>query len=153
MLSRPWVRCGFKPDQNIVFFYCLTFILQLLVWVFLTLTLTGRLRREKSELVEPLSEIFSGHFEDPLQLQSPPRHLTLCGILVNLSDETKPRRQLESLLEFSSGRPLHLIIITDEESIRGAADIIGNVLSRELSFRVIKQTWNKRRPIPPLKVR
>ena len=100
------------------------------------------------------SEIEKGKvFEDPLQLESPPTHLALCGILVNLSDETKPRRQLESLLEFSSGRPLHLIIITDEESIRGAADIIGAVLSRELSFRLIRQTWNKSRPIPPLKVR
>ena len=109
---------------------------------------------KKSPLVVgPLSEIFSGDFEDPLELQSPASHLTLCGILVNISDETKPRQQLESLLEFSSGTPLHLIIITDEASIRGAADIIGSVLSREISHRLIKQAWNKRRPIPPVKVR
>ena len=125
----------------------------LIVWVFLLLTIIGRLKEEESQLAAPLSKIFSGHFEDPLHLQSPPTHLTLCGILVNLSDATKPSRQLESLLEFSSGRPLHLILLTDESTIRAAANMIGAVLSRELSYRVIRQTWNKKRPIPPVKVR
>ena len=109
--------------------------------------------KESPLMVGPLSEIFSGDFEDPLELQSPASHLTLCGILVNISDATKPSSQLESLLEFSSGRPLHLILITDESSIRGTANMIGAVLSRELSYRLIKQAWNKRRPIPPVKVR
>ena len=117
------------------------------------LNIIGRVKEEESQLVAPLSKIFSGHFEDPLQLQSPPTHLSLCGILVNISDATKPSLQLESLLEFSSGRPLHLIILTDERSIRAVADLIGAVLSRELSYRVIKRTWNKSRPIPPVKVR
>ena len=123
------------------------------VWVFLTLTLIGRLREEESQLVAPLSEILSGQFEDPEQLQSLPSHLTLCGILLNITDHTKPSRQLESLLEFSSGQSLHLIIISDERSLRGAAKMIGSVLSRELSYRLIKHKWNKRRPIPPVKVR
>ena len=136
-----------------IYNFFIDFHLQLLVCVFLTLALNERLKEEKSNLAGPLSEIFSGHFEDPLDLQSPPTHLTLCGILVNISDETKPRQQLESLLEFSSGSPLHLIIITDEASISGAADIIGSVLSREISHRLIMQAWNKRRPIPPVKVR
>ena len=104
-------------------------------------------------VVGPLSHIFSGQFEDPVGLQSPASHLTLCGILVNITDLTAPSRQLESLLEFSSGRPLHLIVLTDETSLRGTANMIGAVLSRELSYRLIKQTWNKDRPIPPLKVR
>ena len=125
----------------------------LIVWVFLLLTIIGRLKEEESQLAAPLSKIFSGHFEDPLHLQSPPTHLTLCGILVNLSDATKPSRQLESLLEFSSGRPLHLILLTDESTIRAAANMIGSVLSRELSYRLIRRKWNKSRPIPPVKVR
>ena len=147
-LTKSWQT---RAKNNISFLFGFQF--QLLVCVFLTLALNERLKEEKSNLAGPLSEIFSGHFEDPLDLQSPPTHLTLCGILVNISDETKPRQQLESLLEFSYGTPLHLIIITDEASISGAADIIGSVLSREISHRLIKQAWNKRRPIPPVKVR
>ena len=128
--------------------------LQLTVWVSLTLTIVGRLREDEPQVVVgPLSHIFSGQFEDPVGLQSPASHITLCGILVNITDLTPPSRQLESLLEFSSGRPLHLIVLTDETSLRGTANMIGAVLSRELSYRLIKQTWNKDRPIPPLKVR
>ena len=108
---------------------------------------------DSPQLVSGLSEIYSGHFESPETLLSPPSHITICGILLHIEDLTNPSLQLESLLEFSSGLPLHLIMITDQSSIRRVATMIGDSLARDLSYRLIKNKWNKLRRVSQLKVR
>ena len=108
---------------------------------------------DSPQLVSGLSEIYSGHFESPETLLSPPSHITICGILLHIEDLTNPSLQLESLLELSSGLPLHLIMITDQSSIRRVATMIGDSLARDLSYRLIKNKWNKLRRVSQLKVR
>ena len=108
---------------------------------------------DSPQLVSGLSETYSGHFESPETLLSPPSQITICGILLHIEDLTNPSLQLESLLEFSSGLPLHLIMITDQSSIRRVATMIGDSLARDLSYRLIKNKWNKLRRVSQLKVR
>ena len=48
------------------------------------------------------------------------------------------RRQLESILTFSSGSPIHLVIITDQNSISQVAHFIGRVLSRYEASNIFK---------------
>ena len=104
-------------------------------------------------LPSQLPLLYSPSFEDPLTLASPPDYITIAGILLQIIDFDNPNQELESLLEFSSGHPLHLIVITDRASIYRVGKMIGDCLSREISYRVIKNKWNRSRRIPRLKVR
>ena len=40
------------------------------------------------------------------------------------------KKQLESILTFSSGSPLHPLVLTDQDSINQVAHFIGKILSR-----------------------
>ena len=49
------------------------------------------------------------------------------------------KKQLESILTFSSGSPIHLVVITDQDSINQVAHFIGRVLSRYEASNLFKE--------------
>ena len=124
----------------------------ILVGTIITLLLLTK-EHQHPQPVSQLSKLYSPSFEDPLTLVSPPDYIPIAGILLQILDFTNSDQEMESLLEFSSGHPLHLILITDRASIYGVGKMIGDCICREISLRVIKNMWNRSRRIPRLKVR
>ena len=59
---------------------------------------------------------------------------------------------VKSLLTFSSGSPLHFVIITDKKSIEQAAKILNTLLGQYLSEGVITTEWRRLKGMPRLKV-
>ena len=108
--------------------------------------------------VEPLVNIQRAHFELPERISSPDGFFINVGMIVinikkteNLSLEFrwKLERNIGSILDYSSGTPLHFIIITDADSLASVAQFFSQFLGKYVAKNVIKTLrWKKRKLFP-----
>ena len=99
-------------------------------------------------------------FENLPEVRHFPNFITL-GLTIIASKETETFSEefaykiglnVRSLLTFSSGTPLHFVIITDQKSIHQAARILNTLFSQYLSEGVITTEWRRLKGMPRLKV-
>jgi hypothetical protein len=112
--------------------------------------------------VEPLVNTQRAHFELPERISSPDGFFINVGMIVinikkteNLSLEFrwKLERNLGSILDYSSGTPLHFIIITDSDSLASVSQFFSQFLGKYVAKNVIKTLkWKKRKLFPFIKL-
>ena len=99
------------------------------------------------------------NFTLPQQVITPGKgYIDIGFIVINLKKSPsldpkfawKVTRSLDSLFMYSSGSPLHFVIVTDVKSIGAVGVFYSNFISKELSQRVIISTsWRWRRTKAP----
>ena len=117
----------------------------------------------RTQFVKSLKKIYSGKFIPPENVKTPaPEFLNLGVILINLSNssrfdkkfEENAVKELNSILTYSSGTPVHLVVLTNNESVESAAQLVGGVVARRVSEQVIFRRswrWSRIRGVPVIK--
>ena len=117
----------------------------------------------RTQFVKSLKKIYSGKFTPPENVKAPaPEFLNLGVILINLSNssrfdkkfEENAVKELNSILTYSSGTPVHLVVLTNNESVESAAQLVGDVVARRVSEQVITRRswrWSRIRGVPVIK--
>ena len=112
----------------------------------------------EASYTEAIAEIQQGGFELPEKIVTPDELFINVGMIVinikktlKLSSEFrwKLERNLESLLDFSSGTPLQFIIVTDKESLGSVTSFFSQFVGKYVANRVIKSSkWRKKKVFP-----
>ena len=128
-----------------------------LIIAFIDLIIINRFKSNKPGYAKSLENIYDGVFTPPELVQSPTTEfLNLGFILINISNSSKfspdfeerAVRELESLLPYSSGNPLHLIVMTNQKSVKAAAKMLGDTIAKWVSELVITKRWSRIKGIP-----
>lgn len=114
----------------------------------------------QDQYTEPIAKIQEGSFELPERIVPPDKLFISVGmIIINIKKTSKLslefgwklERNLRSLLDFSSGNPLHFIIITDKESLQSVSTFLSQFVGKYVATTVIKSSkWRKKRLFPKL---
>ena len=114
-----------------------------------------------SSFVKSLENIYSGIFTTPENVRTPSdEYINLGLIFINIRNSSNSAfsgnaiRELNSILTYSSGTPLHIIVLTNRDSVRIASRLIGHVLARRVSEMVILRKswrWSRLRGLPVIK--
>ena len=112
--------------------------------------------------VESLAIIKSKTFDKPDSAGSSNNSFINIGMIMinikktddfSIESKWKMGRTFRSILDYSSGSPLHLIVVTDVQSILSAARFLSNMLGKYLSFSIIKtMTWRRKKEFPKVEV-
>jgi hypothetical protein len=122
------------------------------------------LQENDQNFVENLQNIRHGKFSNPAEVKPPSSNFINIGtIIINLQKteklDDKFKASLEktfnSIFKFSSGTPLHFIIVTDKPSICSVSLALGDIISKDLTTHaVLDQSWRwrRRKGLPTIKV-
>ena len=115
------------------------------------------------DFVESLKNIYSRDFTPPENVITPSNEfLNLGVILINISNssrfdskfEQNAIKELNSILTYSSGIPIHIIVLTNSGSVGLASQLIGDLLAKRVSEQVILRRswrWSRLRGLPVIK--
>ena len=103
---------------------------------------------KKPDFVEPRNV---KHFAD---------HITVGLTIINKRGEKelekafefKMKLNLVSLLTYSSGDPLHFVIITDKNSIENVDSVLKKIMKQYVAEGIISTKWRRIRAIPNIKL-
>ena len=110
------------------------------------------------------NHLFDPNFKKLIDIKSPSSNFINLGLtIINKKNssalesvfEWKLTENIRSILTYSSGDPLHFIIVTDKHSIRTVATFFSSLLSKQVSEGVItKRSWRWRRirGIPQIRI-
>ena len=110
------------------------------------------------------NHLFDPNFKKLMDIKSPSSNFINLGLtIINKKNasalesvfEWKLTENMRSILTYSSGDPLHFIIVTDKHSIRTVATFFSSLLSKQVSEGVItKRSWRWRRirGIPQIRI-
>ena len=95
---------------------------------------------DEVEYVSSLQRVYSPVFTDPHLVTSPASSsVPIAGIMVGLGSLAGAGRQMVSLLELSGAGTLDLVIITSGDSVAGVARFIGDIITKQVTQRVVSQ--------------
>ena len=147
-------------------------LLQFCIFVLVTVKLLqggsyedeGSVADNKGRYIEPLENILSGRFERPEAIVSHSKHIINLGmIIINLKKtedlgkdfKLANEKTLRSMLTFSSGTPMHWVIVTDDTSVRSVARFVTYMLTKMVTEAVILRRdwkWKRRRDLPLIQI-
>ena len=123
--------------------------------------MTNLEREQIQEYVQKLSDIRDGRLTEPELVTDIYGGINLGMIMINLANSSRLEdgfskrltKTWESLLAFSTGTPINMIILTDAKSLGSVSRFLGDLVSRLLASRVIISPdwrWRRRKALPPL---
>ena len=115
--------------------------------------------------VEPIADIRRCEIEGSRDVNSPgDKYINLGMTIINI-DQNKPRlnsdfkwkltRTLESIFQYSSGTPLHFVLITDQHTVKTVAKFFAHFISKKVAMNAIQDQhwrWRKFRGFPKVKI-
>ena len=112
----------------------------------------------------PVQIIREGVFTDPSHAAPPSSQFINVGLII-IDMEHKERlqqnffssikRTLEHIFMFSSGNPLHFVIVTDKQSVRSVAIALADIVTKHLAMQVLISAswrWRRRKALPAIKI-
>ena len=133
-------------------------------YVFCVFIINLTIIKEKSDsYVESLQKIRDGKISKPEEVKSPSaEYINLGMIVINLQKTEEldnkfldnVEKTFNGIFLFSSGTPIHFMIVTDKISIASVSLALADIISENLASQVIlgrSWKWRRRKGLPPLK--
>ena len=120
------------------------------------------IQEDQENYIENIQNIRFGAFSKPRQVKPPSAEFVNLGmIVINLEPKerleqkflTAIERTFKRIFQFSSGTPLHFIIVTDKLSIGSVSLSLAEIISKDLASHAIMDTawrWRRRKGLPPI---
>jgi len=112
--------------------------------------------KKSEQYVQSIASIRRGEMTHPRKVKSPEANYINLGMtIINIKKDTprldtvflwKLTRTLKSIFEYSSGTPMHFIIITDKNTVKTVAKFFAHFISKKVAEYVIhNKHWRWRR--------
>ena len=121
------------------------------------------LLEDGEDYVENIKNIKHPQFSNPADVNPPSSDFINLGtIIINLQNTDKLDQKLllsiektfNSIFRFSSGTPLHFIIVTDKRSLGCVSNALSNMITKDVATHAVLNQfwdWRRRKGIPPLR--
>jgi len=115
--------------------------------------------------VESIADMRRGDMKNPRVVKSPGSDFIDLGMTIINTKKNNPRlnsgfkwkltRTLESIFQYSSGTPLHFVLITDKHTVKTVAKFFAHFMSKKVALNAIQDShwrWRKFSGFPKVKI-